>query len=44
MGYRNKDYLKRHREHHPQVSFGLFLIVLGLALLIATNDMLHLGA
>ena len=43
MGYRNKDYLKRHREHHPQVSFGLFLIVLGLALLIATNDMLHLG-
>ncbi len=36
--------LHRHREHHPQVSIGLFLIVLGLALLVATNDMLHLGS
>jgi hypothetical protein len=35
--------LHRHREHHPQVSIGLFFIVLGLALLIATNDWLHLG-
>lgn len=33
-----------HREHHPRVSIGLFLIVLGLALLVATNDMLHLGS
>jgi len=42
---RNKDqFLKRHREHHPQVSIGLFLIVLGLALLVATNDMLNLGS
>jgi hypothetical protein len=37
-------YLHRHREHHPQISIGLFLIVLGLALLIAINDMLHLGS
>lgn len=41
---KNKGYFEiKHREHHPQVSFGLFLIVLGLALLVATNDMLHLG-
>jgi hypothetical protein len=33
----------RHREHHPQVSIGLFFILLGVALLIATNDWLHLG-
>ena len=39
----SEHYLHRHREHHPQVSIGLFLIVLGLALLVATNDMLHLG-
>ncbi|HBE41443.1 MAG TPA: hypothetical protein DDW27_09605 [Bacteroidales bacterium] len=36
--------LQRHREHHPQVSFGLFLIALGAALLVATNDMLNLGS
>jgi len=42
---KNKDqFLKRHREHHPQVSFGLFLILLGLALLIAINDLLGLGS
>ena len=44
MEYRNKDYMKRHREHHPQISIGLFFIVLGLALLVATNDMLNLGS
>ncbi len=33
----------RQREHHPQVSIGLFFILLGVALLIATNDWLHLG-
>jgi len=44
MGYDKNDYLKRHREHHPLVSIGLFFIVLGLALLVATNDMLHLGS
>ena len=42
---KNKDhFLEKHREHHPQVSFGLFLIVLGLALLVATNDLLGLGS
>jgi hypothetical protein len=34
----------REREHHPQVGIGLFFIVLGLALLVATNDLLHLGS
>ncbi len=33
----------RKKEHHPRVSFGLFLIALGAALLVATNDMLNLG-
>jgi hypothetical protein len=36
--------MKRHREHHPQVSIGLFFIALGAALLVATNDLLHLGS
>ena len=36
--------IEKHREHHPRVGFGLFLIALGLALLVATNDMLHLGS
>jgi hypothetical protein len=41
---KNRDYyLKRHREHHPGISIGLFFIVLGIALLVATNDMFHLG-
>ena len=34
----------REREHHPRVSIGLFFIVLGLALLIASNDVLKLGS
>jgi hypothetical protein len=33
----------RNREHHPRTGIGLFFIILGLALLIATNDLLHLG-
>jgi hypothetical protein len=42
---RNRAYkLQHHREHHPQIGIGLFFIVLGLALLVATNDMLHLGS
>jgi len=42
---KHTDYnLQRHREHHPQVSIGLFFIVLGVALLVATNDWLHLGS
>ncbi len=41
---KNKDRLLReHREHHPQIGIGLFLITLGLALLVATNDLLNLG-
>ena len=34
----------KNREHHPMISLGLFLIVLGLALLVATNDLLNLGS
>ena len=34
----------RNREHHPQTGIGLFLIVLGIALLVATNDLLNLGS
>jgi hypothetical protein len=42
---RNKDhFLEKHKEHHPQVGIGLFLIVLGLAMLVATNDLLGLGS
>jgi TRAP-type C4-dicarboxylate transport system permease small subunit len=33
-----------HREHHPRVSTGIFFIVLGVALLVATNDLLGLGS
>jgi LiaF transmembrane domain len=35
--------LRRHREHHPAISIGLFFILLGVALLVATNDWLGLG-
>jgi hypothetical protein len=42
---RNRDYGQlRNREHHPRVGIGLFFILLGLALLVATNDLLHLGS
>jgi hypothetical protein len=49
---RHRDYYHHHRdfihfrgrEHHPRVSIGLFFIVLGLALLVATNDLLSLGS
>jgi hypothetical protein len=42
---KNRDhFFERHKEHHPQVGVGLFLIVLGLALLVATNDLLQLGS
>ncbi|MGQ9620995.1 MAG: LiaF transmembrane domain-containing protein [Bacteroidales bacterium] len=34
----------KHREHPPAISIGLFFIVLGLALLVATNDLLNLGS
>ena len=36
--------LRKNRELHPRVGVGLFFIVLGLALLVATNDMLNLGS
>ena len=43
--YHHKDYSHlRGREHHPRVSIGLFFIVLGVALLVATNDLLNLGS
>lgn len=38
----NKNLIKR--EHHPRFGLGLFFITLGAALLVATNDMLHLGS
>lgn len=42
--YRHRDHFHLSgREHHPRVSIGLFFIVLGAALLIATNDLLGLG-
>jgi hypothetical protein len=49
MGHRNYNQNwdlahAREKEHHPRVSIGLFFIVLGLALLVATNDLLNLGS
>lgn len=42
---RNRDHLRyRQTEHHPRVAFGIFLIVLGIALLLAKNDVFHLGS
>jgi hypothetical protein len=42
---KNRDFHNlRNMEHHPRVSIGLFFIVLGAALLIATNDLLNLGS
>ncbi|MBW6502222.1 MAG: hypothetical protein K0B05_12590 [Bacteroidales bacterium] len=41
---KKREHLHRHQEHHPKVSIGLFLILLGLALLVATNDLLKLGS
>jgi hypothetical protein len=42
---RHRDHSKlSNMEHHPRVSIGLFFIVLGAALLIATNDLLNLGS
>jgi len=43
MRHREKHYHPQ-REHHPLVGIGLFLITLGVALLIATNDVLGLGS
>ncbi|HKK43613.1 MAG TPA: DUF5668 domain-containing protein [Bacteroidales bacterium] len=41
---RHKEYKRiREREHRSGLSVGLFFILLGVVLLIATNDLLHLG-
>lgn len=41
---KNKDYFTdKNKELHPRIGVGLFLITLGLALLVATNDLLGLG-
>jgi hypothetical protein len=39
-----EKYWEHHKGHHPGWSIGLFFILLGVALLVATNDMLHLGS
>lgn len=39
-----EHHFMRNREHHPRISIGLFFIVLGLSLLVATNDLLNLGS
>ena len=44
MRHRVHHHPFREREHHPQVGIGLFFIVLGMALLVATNDLLNLGS
>jgi hypothetical protein len=42
---RNKDYHRfRRAENNPRISIGIFFIVLGIALLLATNDVFHLGS
>jgi hypothetical protein len=41
---RHIDHYLRDMEHRPRLGIGLFFIVLGVALLIATNDLLHLGS
>jgi len=42
---KNRDHYRyRTTEHHPRVGIGIFFIVLGLALLIATNDVFNLGS
>jgi hypothetical protein len=41
---RHRDYhFSERMEHHPRLGIGLFFILLGIALLVATNDLLHLG-
>lgn len=42
---RNRGYHQHRRDgHQPGVSLGIFFIVLGIALLLATNDVFHLGS
>ena len=44
MRHKNYQYHLHEREHHPQLGIGIFFIVLGLALLVASNDLLNLGS
>jgi hypothetical protein len=42
---RHKDhYFSEKMEHHPRIGIGLFFILLGVVLLVATNDLLNLGS
>ena len=42
---KNRDhYQYRRTEHHPRFQLGIFFIALGIALLIATNDIFNLGS
>ena len=42
---KNKNYqCTNNKEHHPRIGVGLFFIVLGAALLIATNDLFNIGS
>ena len=42
---RNKDYRSlRKIEHHPMVGVGIFFVVLGIALIVATNDLFNFGS
>ena len=43
MKHRDHHYSVK-MEHHPRLGIGLFFILLGVALLVATNDVLHLGS
>ena len=38
-----RDIHNSHRESRSNISAGIFFILLGVALLVAVNDMLHLG-
>ena len=44
MRHKDHHYHLREREHHPQIGIGIFFIALGLALLVASNDLLNLGS
>jgi hypothetical protein len=43
MRHRDHNYSGK-MEHHPQLGIGLFFILLGVSLLVATNDLFHLGS
>ena len=43
MRHRDHHYSVK-MEHHPRLGIGLFFILLGVALLVATNDLFHLGS